>query len=110
MSEPSFWSGRKVFITGINGFVGGNLTQYLVGMGADVTGLIRNSNEESYLFFEGVAPRVKLAYGDLIDKELLTRIVVEEQIQCVLLFLQKQIRVWIAPLASISVAAPTLFW
>ncbi|MFC1857948.1 NAD-dependent epimerase/dehydratase family protein [Thermodesulfobacteriota bacterium] len=95
MSESSFWSGKKVFITGVNGFIGGNLAKYLVGMGAGVTGLMRNVDEDSFLFFEEVAPHAKLIHGDLVDKELLTRIIVEEQIQCVF-HLAAQVEVGVA--------------
>ena len=44
-----YWSGVKVFITGINGFVGGNVAKKLVELGADVYGLIRTKKYNSYL-------------------------------------------------------------
>ena len=95
MADSFFWQGKKVLITGINGFIGGNLAGYLVRKGADVVGLVRNICEESFLYFEGLAPKVKLVMGDLIDKELLMRVVAEEQIQCVF-HLAAQVEVGIA--------------
>ena len=103
MSDRLFWRGKKVLITGINGFIGGNLAQYLVREGADVIGLIRNACEESLLYFEGLAPKVKMVRGDLIDKELLMRIIAEEQIQCVF-HLAAQVEVGVAR------AYPFLTW
>ena len=37
-----FWKEKKVFITGINGFVGANLAKSLAHQGASVYGLIIN--------------------------------------------------------------------
>ena len=36
------WKGKNVLVTGINGFIGGNLTKLLIEKGANVFGLIRN--------------------------------------------------------------------
>lgn len=101
--NDSFWHRKKVLITGINGFVGGNLAKYLIHQGADVFGLIRNLNEDSFLYFERIASRVKLVRGDLLDKELLRRVLVEEQIQCVFHF-AAQVEVGVAQ------AYPFLTW
>ena len=37
----TFWSGKRVFITGITGFVGYWLAERLIEKGADVIGLVR---------------------------------------------------------------------
>ena len=42
----SFWKNKNVLITGINGFVGGNLAKHLLKEEANVFGLIRNNTEE----------------------------------------------------------------
>jgi len=83
MAEKGFWQGKKVFLTGVNGFIGGNLAKALLDAGAEVFGLIRNLNEESFLYFEGLHHRMTLIEGDLTDKELLTRVISEEGISCV---------------------------
>ena len=44
------WRGVKVFITGINGFVGGNVAKKLVELGAEVYGMIRTKKQNSYKF------------------------------------------------------------
>ena len=81
MADSSFWQGKKVLITGANGFIGGNLSKYLVEKKADIFGLLRNINRDSFLFFEGIDSQIKLIQGDITDKELLIRVIVEEQIE-----------------------------
>jgi CDP-glucose 4,6-dehydratase len=95
MRDDSFWHGKRVLISGINGFIGGNIAKYLVHQGADVLGLIRNINEDTFLYFDGIASQTKLVRGDLTDKELLRRVIVEERIQCVF-HLAAQVEVGVA--------------
>ena len=40
-----FWKNKNVFITGINGFIGGNLAKNLINHKANVFGLIRDERE-----------------------------------------------------------------
>jgi GDP-D-mannose dehydratase len=40
----NYWTDRKVFITGVNGFVGSNLAKVLINKGSKVFGLVRNMN------------------------------------------------------------------
>lgn len=79
----NFWQGKNVFITGINGFIGGNIAKKLISLGANVTGLYRNDKKDTLLYFEGLNEKVNIIHGDLTDKELLTRIISEEQIEIV---------------------------
>jgi len=83
MNQNNYWQGKNVFITGINGFVGGNLAKKLHSIGAIVFGLERNSRKDTFLYFEGVGERVNMISGDLLDKELISRIISEEQINVV---------------------------
>lgn len=82
MSNDNYWFGKNVFITGINGFIGGNLSGYLVKRGANVIGLERNHTKDSLLFYDKISNKVKLVHGCLTDIELMRRIIVEEQIEC----------------------------
>ena len=77
------WQNKNVLITGINGFIGGNLAQALVALNANVFGLIRRNSNNSFLFFEGIDKEVTLIEGDLTDKNLLETIISEEEINCV---------------------------
>lgn len=71
------WQGKRVLITGINGFIGGNLAKFFVSSGADVTGLERNVDRRSYLHFEGLGSSVRLVRGDLCDRDFLERVLAE---------------------------------
>ena len=73
----SFWRGKRVLITGANGFIGGNLTHLLVNESAEVTGLERNIERRSYLHFEGLDSRMRTVRGDLCDRSFLERVMAE---------------------------------
>lgn len=81
--DNNYWFGKNVFITGINGFIGANLAKSLVGKGANIYGLIRNVKHNTLLYYEKVNEKITLIEGDLTDKDLLARIVSEEQIHSV---------------------------
>jgi len=81
--KNDYWKNKKVLITGINGFVGGNLCQRLLDLDAEVFGLIRNYNKDTYLYYENLNKKIKIFKGDLCDKELLSQIISEEQIESV---------------------------
>ena len=81
--RDNYWLHKNVLITGINGFIGGNVSKALIEKGANVFGLIRNLNKHTYLFFEELADNVVLIKGELNDKELMARIISEDQINVV---------------------------
>ena len=76
----NYWSGKNVLITGINGFIGGNLAKNLIQKDANVFGLIRNDNQRTFLHYENLLKKTNIINGNLVDKDLLARIVSEEQI------------------------------
>lgn len=82
MAEKNYWIGKNVLITGINGFIGGNLAKACLSKGANVTGIIRNIKKDTVLFYEGVADKINIIHGDVTDKDLMRKIVAEEQINC----------------------------
>lgn len=60
------FAGCPVCVTGSTGFVGSHLTRRLLGLGAKVTILVRNtSNKETVAEFAGLGARV--VYGDVTD-------------------------------------------
>ena len=72
--NQKFWQGKNVFITGINGFIGGNLAKDLLDKGANVFGLVRNQSFQTFLYFESLEKEIIIIRGELTDKELLNRI------------------------------------
>jgi CDP-glucose 4,6-dehydratase len=80
------WFGKNVFITGINGFIGGNLCKKLIMEGANIFGLIRNISKDSFISYEGLTDHVVLIQGELDDKDLICRIISEEQINVIFHF------------------------
>jgi CDP-glucose 4,6-dehydratase len=95
MAADPFWANKNVFITGINGFIGGNLAKTLLAKGARVTGLIRNAHRDTFLYYEKLDQQVTIMRGELTDRELLVRILVEEQIH-VVFHLAAQVEVGVA--------------
>ena len=81
--RDNFWKGKNIFITGINGFIGSNLAKILIYLGANVFGLIRNPDNRTLLYFEEIDKKVVLIEGNLCDKELISRVISEEQIDTV---------------------------
>lgn len=65
------WSGRKVFVTGADGFIGSHLTEALIAAGAEVTALACYNSFDSHGWLEDIAPDVRKqarpARGDVRD-------------------------------------------
>lgn len=76
----SYWFGKNVLITGVNGFIGGNLAKHLITRGANVFGVIRNDKRDTLLYYEKLNEKIVIIRGDIIDKDFFSRIIAEEQI------------------------------
>ncbi len=71
---PSFWSGKKVFLTGHTGFKGSWLSLWLQQLGADVTGYALSPPTTPSLFeVANVADRMRSCIGDIRDGVGLSR-------------------------------------
>jgi CDP-glucose 4,6-dehydratase len=75
-----FWRGRRVLITGANGFIGAWLAETLVGFGAEVTGYDK-SERGALDLHEGLKGQIGLVLGDLTDGKRLENTLVEREIQ-----------------------------
>jgi len=95
------WIGRNVFVTGVNGFVGGNLTKELVLRGANVFGLIRSVSEKNFISFEGANSEIVQVIGDLCDRDLLERVLSENAIDTVF-HLAAQVEVGVGALSPFT--------
>ncbi len=73
----SFWSGRRVVVTGAGGFIGSHLVERLAETGADVTAFVRyNSlNRSGFLDTTTAAGQARVRSGDITDLETVRSVV-----------------------------------
>jgi CDP-glucose 4,6-dehydratase len=78
--DPSFWSGKKVLVTGHTGFKGSWLSLWLTRLGAEVTGLALDPYTEPAMSrLVDLDDLVDSHIGDIRDPELVTRVVIDTQ-------------------------------
>ena len=78
-----FWVGRRVFVTGGTGFVGSNLVSELVERGADLICLERDRPQPNSLDLLQLRDRITIVNGDLVDIELIRRVLNEYEVDAV---------------------------
>ena len=72
MPDPAFWRGRRVFLTGHTGFVGGWLALWLTELGATVTGYALDpATKPSFFDLCGIDGRLTDIRGDVRDRAAL---------------------------------------
>ena len=81
VSNKNFWKGRNVLITGVNGFIGGNLAKALIQNHANVFGIVRNHKPNTFLEYENLSNSVTLIQGDLCNKNAIEQIISEEEVE-----------------------------
>lgn len=80
MVNQSFWTNKKVFLTGHTGFKGSWLSFWLLQMGAKVVGLSLEPNTNPSLFNQlGLADHVTHHIGDIRDSDLVNRLITQSQ-------------------------------
>lgn len=94
MIQTSF-KNKNILITGINGFIGGNLCKTLISKGANIIGLVRTYNKTSFLFFEKLDKKIKIVEGEIANMHLMQGILSENDIQFVF-HLAAQVEVGVA--------------
>ncbi len=78
VSSPSFWRGKRVFMTGHTGFKGAWLALWLTDLGAEVTGYSLPPPTDPSLFdMAGLRSRLRHIEGDVRDEAALTHAVGE---------------------------------
>jgi CDP-glucose 4,6-dehydratase len=68
-----FWRDRPTLVTGATGLVGGWLVRRLLGLGADITCVVRDWVPRSQFVRGGLSDRVALVRGDVRDQALVER-------------------------------------
>ncbi|WP_207643686.1 GDP-mannose 4,6-dehydratase [Desnuesiella massiliensis] len=79
----SFWKERNVFITGCTGFLGSYMSKKLVELGANVTGLVRDTIPKSNLYVGDHYKKMNIVQGSLEDYDLIERALGEYEIDTV---------------------------
>ena len=83
VEHDAYWRGRSVFVTGCTGLLGSWLSGELLAAGAEVVGLVRDWVPDSRLVQEGLIDRIKTVRGDVLDLDLLDRIINEYEVEVV---------------------------
>ena len=82
MKKDNFWKNKNVLITGVSGFVGSNLAKNLLENGANVTGITQKKRRrDSLLYYEKIDKKIKVIFGNITNKKLLTKIIKKNKIQ-----------------------------
>jgi CDP-glucose 4,6-dehydratase len=81
--RSSFWSDKRVLVTGATGIVGSALTAALVRSGAFVVVFVRDADPQSELLRSGTLDRVTVVNGRLEDYEAVERGINEHEIDSV---------------------------
>lgn len=73
----TFWKGKRVFVTGATGLMGGWLVKALLRENAEVVALVRDQAPKSMLVAEGILPQITVVSGDLESLPTLQRAIAE---------------------------------
>nr|BFE56500.1 GDP-mannose 4,6-dehydratase [Dactylosporangium thailandense] len=77
------WTDRPVLVTGATGLLGGWLAEALLGLGAHVVALVRDSVPASRFCADGIRDRVDGVRGDVTDQALVERVLTEYEVRTV---------------------------
>ncbi len=81
--KKNFWKGRRVLVTGANGFLAGWVVKGLLEQGASVVALVYQKNSVSIFETEGLNRLCEVIYSDLLDFQSMKRVLQNHQIKTV---------------------------
>lgn len=81
--NPDFWRDRPVLVTGATGLQGGWLVKSLLDLEADVVCLVRDWVPQSQLYSTAMIDRVRVVRGDIVDRDLMERVMGEYEVRTV---------------------------
>jgi CDP-glucose 4,6-dehydratase len=73
----SYWQGKRVFVTGATGLMGGWLVKALMREGADIVALVRDQAPKSMVVREGLIEQIAIVPGDLESLPTMQRAIAE---------------------------------
>ena len=76
----NFWKKKTVLITGVNGFIGGNLAKLLISLGATVIGISNDREKDKFLKYERLLNKVKYYKIDISNYNQLKKVISENNI------------------------------
>lgn len=79
--SKNFWKNKRILITGIAGFVGSNLAKELSNLGAKVSGIDKNKNQRSLLYYEKIHQSCNIYHGSITNQKFVNKIIKKEKIQ-----------------------------
>ena len=79
--NKTFWKSKIVLITGINGFIGGNLAKQLCSYGATIIGITNSGKKNKFLEYEKILNKIKLYKVNIIDKKNIDKLISKHNIQ-----------------------------
>ena len=86
---------QNVLVTGVTGFVAGNLVKELDKIESNIFGIVRNENPHCFLTFENLDKKIRIIKGDLSDVDFLYNLITENDIKYVF-HLAAQVEVGVA--------------
>ena len=66
-SSKIFWKNKNVLITGVNSFIGSNLSKLLLSLGAKVIGVTNDKTKNSLLDYYKIKKNINMHYIDISD-------------------------------------------
>lgn len=77
--DRSFWRDKKVLVTGVGGFVGSNIAEKLIDLGADTVGIVKSPELHKYPNLYDLEDSIKLHVCDLTDYGHVDEIIRDEK-------------------------------
>ena len=93
-TSKQFWKDKNVLITGINGFIGGNLSKHLDSLGAKIIGISNNQIKNKFLEYEKLTKKIQLCRINLKNFNSLNKFVASNTIDiCIHLAAQVDVNI-----------------